>query len=124
MYSKMKTIQSQIMRLCITKDMGETHSNSDKSCESRCSHVHSNSNHYHLPKIELPKFYGDPLNWASFWQSFEASVHTNKFLKEQNKLTYLRAAIKEKSVSDILNSTTAAPGEYDQLITDLKQRYD
>ena len=59
------TIQSQIMRLSITKDMGGTLSNSDKPCESRCSHVHSDSKHYHLPKIELPKFYGDPLNWAS-----------------------------------------------------------
>ena len=55
-YSKMKTIQSQIMRLSITKDMGETHSNSDKPCKSRCSNVHSDSNHCHLPKIELPKF--------------------------------------------------------------------
>ena len=74
-YSKMKTIQSQIMRLTLRKDMGETHSSSDKSYESWHSHVHSNSNHYHLPKIELPKFYGDPLNWASFWLSFEVSVH-------------------------------------------------
>ena len=97
-YSKMKTIQSQVMRLSITKDMGETLSNSDKPCKSRCSHVHSDSNHYHLPKIELPKFYGDPLNWASFWQSFEASVHTNKSLREEDKLTYLRAAIKDKHV--------------------------
>ena len=124
MYSKMKTIQSQIMRLFITKDVGETFSNSDKPCESRCSHIHSDkSNHYHLPKIELPKFYGDPLNWASFWQSFEDSVHTNKSLRKEYKLTYLRAAIKDKLVSYILNSTTAAPGEYDQLITDIKQRY-
>ena len=96
MYSKMKTIQIQIMRLSIIKDMGETLSNSDKPCESRCSHVHSKSNHYHLPKIELPKFCGDPLKGASFWQSFKASVHTNKSLREEDKLTYLRAAIKDK----------------------------
>ena len=88
-YSKMKTIQSQIMRLSVTKDMGKTHSNSDKSCESRCSHVHSDSNHYHLPKNELPKFYGDSINWASFWQSFEASLHTNKSLREEDKLTFV-----------------------------------
>ena len=104
--------------------MGGTLSNSDKSCESMCSHVHSDSDHYHLPKTELPKFYGDPLNWVSFWQRFEASVNTNKSLREEDKLTYLCAAIKDKHVSDILNSTMAAPGEYDQLITDLKQRYD
>ena len=65
-YSKMKTIQCQIMRLSITKDMGETLSNSDKPCESRCSHVHSDSNHYHVPKIELPKFYGDGFILAEF----------------------------------------------------------
>ena len=68
--------------------------------------------------------YQNSMVTASFWQSFEASVHTNKSLREEDKLTYLRAAIKDKRVSDILNSTTAAPGEYDQLITDLKQHYD
>ena len=31
--------------------------------------------------------------------------------------------LKDKRVSDILNSTKAALGEYDQLITDLKQRH-
>ena len=88
-YSKMKTIQSQIMRCSLTKNIGDFHSNSDKSSESRCSHVHSDCNHYHLPKIKLPKFYGDPLKRASFWQSFEASVHTYRSLGEEDKLTYL-----------------------------------
>ena len=49
---------------------------------------------------------------------------TTPFLSGKKILTYFHVAIRDKRVSDILNSTTAAPGEYDQLITDLKQRYD
>ena len=30
-----------------------------------------------LLKLNLPKFSGDPIKWQSFWDSFEAAVHTN-----------------------------------------------
>ena len=61
------------------------------------------------------------------WQSFEASIHTNKSVREEDKLTYLCAAVKDKCVSDILGTLQQQHLEkrvYDQLITDLKQHYD
>ena len=33
-----------------------------------------------LPKLNLPVFSGNPLDWQSFWDSFEAAVHRNPWL--------------------------------------------
>ena len=30
-----------------------------------------------LPKLDLPQFTGNPLHWQSFWDCFEAAVHSN-----------------------------------------------
>ena len=85
----------------LTKEMGETHSNPDKSCESMCSHVHSDRNHCHLPKSSYQSSMVT-LSTGFHWQRFEDSLHTNKSLREEDKLNYLRAALKDKGVSDIL----------------------
>ena len=44
---------------------------------------HNNSSHNHssrLPKLNLPTFSGNPLRWFTFWDSFEAAVHSNTSL--------------------------------------------
>lgn len=51
---------------------------------------------YNLPKIPIPEFHGDPLDWAPFWERFTTVVDSNTTLSEADKLTYLRAAIKGK----------------------------
>ena len=33
----------------------------------------------HLPKLSIPVFSGDPLQWQSFWDCFEAIVHIYPF---------------------------------------------
>ena len=101
--------------------MGETHCNPDKLCESRCSHVHSDRNQYHLPKSSYQSSMVT-LSTGLHWQSFETSVHTNKSVREEDILTYLCAAIKDKCVSDILGTLRQQhleKREYDPLITDL-----
>ena len=42
-----------------------------------------------LPKMELPKFGGSRIQWQSFWQIFEASIHNNSNLADVQKFTYL-----------------------------------
>ena len=39
------------------------------------SHVSQSLNSC-LPKLTLPVFSGDPLNWQTFWDSFNAAVHS------------------------------------------------
>lgn len=46
-----------------------------------------------LPKLELPTFSGDVLEWAAFWEAFEAAVDRTE-LPEVNKLTYLRSLLR------------------------------
>ncbi|XP_043232769.1 uncharacterized protein LOC122387027 [Amphibalanus amphitrite] len=46
----------------------------------------------HLPKLQLPKFDGDVIQWAPFWESFECSVHQSE-LSAVQKLTYLRSLL-------------------------------
>ena len=45
-----------------------------------------------LPKLELPKFSGDILEWSTFWDQFEASVDCSD-LPEVSKFVYLRSLL-------------------------------
>ena len=47
-----------------------------------------------LPKLEIPAFNGEPLEWHPFWDCFEAAIHTNPTLSNVQKLSYLRAQLK------------------------------
>ena len=44
-----------------------------------------------LPKLTLPTFEGDPLEWQTFWDSFDSAVHSNNVLSDVQRLNYLRA---------------------------------
>ena len=46
-----------------------------------------------LPKLNLPYFSGDPLVWQTFWDSFEAAIHSNPSLTGVQKFNYLRAQL-------------------------------
>ena len=41
-----------------------------------------------LPKIELPKFDGNIVNWKTFWDQFESSVHKQEGLSHIHKFNY------------------------------------
>ena len=42
-----------------------------------------------LPKLTLPTFEGDPLEWQTFWDSFDSAVHSNNVLSDVQRLNYL-----------------------------------
>ena len=46
-----------------------------------------------LPRISIPTFDGDVLNWAVFWEQFETTIHSNEKLHDAQKLAYLRDAV-------------------------------
>ncbi|CAB4001733.1 Hypothetical predicted protein, partial [Paramuricea clavata] len=46
-----------------------------------------------LPKLNLPTFSGNPLQWFTFWDSFEAAVHSNSTLGDVQKFSYLKAQL-------------------------------
>lgn len=47
-----------------------------------------------LPKLSLPTFSGDPLQWRTFWDSFDAAVNSNTGLSDVQKFNYLRAQVR------------------------------
>ena len=43
-----------------------------------------------LPKINIKNFHGDPTEWTSFWDCFEAAIHKNEHLSDVERMNYLR----------------------------------
>ena len=50
-----------------------------------------------LPKLEVSKYSGDPLNWQSFWDCFESAIDLNPNLSVVQKLNYLRTQLESKA---------------------------
>uniref|UniRef100_A8PMS1 Gag protein, putative n=1 Tax=Brugia malayi TaxID=6279 RepID=A8PMS1_BRUMA len=46
-----------------------------------------------LPQLSLPTFSGDPKTWREFWNSFEASVHSQN-IPDIQKLNYLVSCLR------------------------------
>ena len=82
----------------------------------------SSQNVCRLPKLSLPVFSGNSLEWQSFWDSFDAAVHSNHSLTGIQRFNYLKAQLKGEALQTIAgfpltNST------YDQAINLLKDRF-
>ena len=41
-----------------------------------------------FPKLNLPVFNGDPLEWLSFWDSFNLGVNSKPVLLEEGRIGY------------------------------------
>lgn len=79
-----------------------------------------------LPKLELPTFNGDILQWKNFWEQFCVSVHDRtKILKEEKLMyLYLQNAIKDKTAKNLIAGLTKSSDHYDEAIKCLQERYD
>ena len=88
------------------------------SNQTTSHHNHSS----HLPKLNLPTFSGNPLHWFTFWDSFEAAVHSNTSLGGVQKFTYLKAQL----MGDPLRALTRFPltnSNYEQAVTLLREHF-
>ena len=75
-----------------------------------------------LPKLDLPKFSGDPLGWQTFWDSFQAAVHSNTRLTGVEKFNYLRSLL-EGEASRTVSGFTLTTANYEQSISLLESRF-
>ena len=72
--------------------------------------------------MNLPTFTGNPLHWCTFWDSFEASVHSNSNLSGVQKFSYLQAQL----VGDASRAIAGFPltnNNYEQAVNLLKERF-
>lgn len=75
-----------------------------------------------LPKLDLPRFSGDPLRWQTFWDSFKAAVHSNSNLTGVEKFNYLRAQL-DGEASRTVSGFTLTDANYEQSVSLLESRF-
>ena len=75
-----------------------------------------------LPRQEIPPFSGDPLQFQSFWDIFDSSIHSNTSLAPINKFSYLKTPLTRKA-KDALNSLELTSENYDEAVAILKSRF-
>ena len=56
-------------------------------------HLQAVHTHAKLPKLELKKFHGNPIEWYPFWESFESAVHKNSNLSGVDKFNYVKSLL-------------------------------
>ncbi|XP_032685831.1 uncharacterized protein LOC116850993 [Odontomachus brunneus] len=85
--------------------------------------VRNNDSNVRLPKINLPTFSGDYEEWYSFFNTFNALIHSNTSLNEIQKFHYLKFAVKGKAAETIA-SLEISEVHYNDAWLRLKDRYD
>ncbi|XP_076398078.1 uncharacterized protein LOC143266413 [Megachile rotundata] len=76
----------------------------------------------HLPKIQLPTFSGNPLEWESFRDLFRSLVHDVPHLSNTKKLLYLKSSLSGEALEVIQNTPITEAG-YEGAWEDLEVRY-
>ena len=72
-----------------------------------------------LPKLNIPTFSGDTLQWQSFWDCFQAAVHHNPSIAGVQKLNYLRAQL-QGSALHVIAGLPLTNANYEHSVTLLK----
>ena len=75
-----------------------------------------------LPKLSLPVFTGNPIEYQSFWDSFEASVHGDSKLDDVVKFSYLKSVLRGQALSAI-SGLSLTSENYVEAVDILKKRY-
>ena len=75
-----------------------------------------------LPKLPLPTFDGNPLQWQTFWDSFSAAVDSNLYLMGIQKFNYLRAQLKGDA-SRVISGFPLSNNNYSHSVKLLKERF-
>ncbi|GFV82248.1 DUF1758 domain-containing protein [Trichonephila clavipes] len=56
--------------------------------------IHVKSSVVNLPKLEIPHFYGNCVNWFLFKELFKSSILDNNVISDFEKLQYLQASVR------------------------------
>jgi hypothetical protein len=74
------------------------------------------------PKIALPRFNGDILQWQQFWQAFVAEIESGDSLAGINKFNYLLGQLDPNVISSVAGLTPSNEN-YAVIVDLLKERY-
>ena len=76
-----------------------------------------------LPRLTLPTFDGKVTEWPSFWDSFNATIHSSKEVSNIDKFKYLISCL-TGDAKETLKGFSLTDDQYEQAIEHLKSRYD
>ncbi|GFX85920.1 uncharacterized protein TNCV_2473221 [Trichonephila clavipes] len=85
--------------------------------------VNTNVNNIKLPRIELPVFTSNYIDWISFRDLFLASVGNNSTLSDSQKLQYLKLSVKGEAAT-LLKSIQITNDNYKKAWNALTERYE
>ena len=77
-----------------------------------------------LPRLDVPTFDGNILNWKTFWEQFDVSIHARSDLSDAEKLAYLRSALRNGTAKSVIEGLTRSGEQYKEAITCLKSHFD
>ena len=77
-----------------------------------------------LPKLEVPTFDGNIVNWHTFWDQFDVSIHRSTTLSDAEKLVYLRSSLKSGTAKGVIEGLSRSGDFYAEAVSSLKARYD
>lgn len=75
------------------------------------------------PKITLPRFNGEILQWQPFWQAFQAEIDSDNALGNINKFNYLVGQL-EPNVLITVAGLTTSNDNYPVLVNLLQERFE
>ena len=75
-----------------------------------------------LPTIHMKSFNGDPLQWLTFWDSFNAAINMNDELSPIEKMTYLTGLL-EGDAARTIAGLPLTTENYTRAIELLKERF-
>ena len=76
--------------------------------------------HVKLPKITLKSFSGNPIEWLSFWDSFQASVDKNSDISGVDKMNYLTGLLKGEAAR-VIQGLPLSESNYQRAVDLLKE---
>lgn len=80
------------------------------------------TSHVKLPKLSIKKFNGDLTRWVTFWDSFDASIHSNPSLSNVDKFNYLNSFL-ESTAAESVAGLTLTSANYEEAVATLKRRF-
>ena len=75
-----------------------------------------------LPKIDVPTFDRDIMNWRTFWEQYEVSIHSRIQLTDAEKLSYLPHSLKDGPSLHVIEGLSGLGSECEEAIKCLQKR--
>ena len=97
-------------------------SSSLESAKTAQGHLQTVHTHAKLPKLELKKFHGNPIEWYPFWESFESAVHKNSNLSGVDKFNFLKSLLTGIAQS-VVTGLALTSANYEKAVELLKRRF-